>query len=95
MGRSGPWANAVTRCSTRSSPPTQNSIPGGVAASRVLPECAPEGSSFINASSYHPGGSNFAFGDGSVRFIKDAIDMRIYESLGTRNGGEVVSSDSY
>jgi prepilin-type processing-associated H-X9-DG protein len=57
--------------------------------------CAPEGSSFINAGSFHPGGANFAFGDGSVRFIKDAIDMLVYESLGTRNGGEVVSADSY
>ena len=59
------------------------------------PSCAPEGSSFINAGSFHPGGANFALGDGSVRFIKDSIDMRIYQSLGTRNGGEVVSADSY
>jgi prepilin-type N-terminal cleavage/methylation domain-containing protein/prepilin-type processing-associated H-X9-DG protein len=57
--------------------------------------CAPEGSSFINAGSYHPSGANFAFADGSVRFIKDSVNMLTYESLGTRNGGEVVSSDSY
>ena len=58
-------------------------------------ECAPEGSAFVNASSNHPGGANFAFGDGSVKFIKDSINMVVYESLGTRNGGEVVSADSY
>ena len=57
--------------------------------------CAPEGSSFINATSYHPGGCNFAFSDGSVRFIKDSVDMRTYQALGTRAGGEVISSDSY
>ena len=57
--------------------------------------CAPEGSSFINAGSYHPGGANFAFADGSVRFIKDSVNMLTYQALGSRNGGEVVSSDSY
>ena len=59
------------------------------------PSCAPEGSSFVNASSYHPGGCNFAFSDGSVKFIKDSVNMTTYQSLGTRNGGEVISSDSY
>jgi prepilin-type N-terminal cleavage/methylation domain-containing protein/prepilin-type processing-associated H-X9-DG protein len=59
------------------------------------PSCAPEASSFVNASSNHPGGCNFAFADGSVRFIKDSVNMLTYQGLGTRNGGEVVSSDSY
>ena len=60
-----------------------------------LPRLRPEASSFVNASSNHPGGCNFAFSDGSVRFIKDSINMQTYESLGTRAGGEVISSDSY
>jgi len=58
-------------------------------------DCAMEGSSFINASSNHPGGANFAFADGSVKFIKDSVSMQVYWSLGTRAGGEVISSDSY
>jgi hypothetical protein len=38
---------------------------------------------------------NFLFGDGSVRFIKNSISKPVYGSLATRNGGEVISSDSY
>jgi prepilin-type N-terminal cleavage/methylation domain-containing protein/prepilin-type processing-associated H-X9-DG protein len=45
--------------------------------------------------SRHPGGSNFAFADGSVHFLKNSISMVTYCALGSRSGGEVVSSDSY
>jgi prepilin-type N-terminal cleavage/methylation domain-containing protein/prepilin-type processing-associated H-X9-DG protein len=64
-------------------------------SSAACPSCAPEASTFINASSNHPGGCNFTFADGSVKFIKDSISMQVYEALGTRNGGEVISADSY
>ena len=45
--------------------------------------------------SYHPGGANFVFCDGSVRFLKQTISPRVYNALGTKNAGEVISSDSY
>jgi prepilin-type N-terminal cleavage/methylation domain-containing protein/prepilin-type processing-associated H-X9-DG protein len=45
--------------------------------------------------SFHPGGGNFAMTDGSVRFIKNSISLVVYRALGTRNLGEVISSDSY
>ena len=45
--------------------------------------------------SLHPGGANFAFADGSVKFIKTAINPLIYRALGTRNLAEVISSDQY
>ena len=45
--------------------------------------------------SYHPGGANFAFGDGSVRFIKESTDLRVLAALGTRAGVEVVSASDY
>jgi prepilin-type N-terminal cleavage/methylation domain-containing protein/prepilin-type processing-associated H-X9-DG protein len=45
--------------------------------------------------SNHPGGANFVFADGSVKFIKNSVNYLIYRALGTRNVGEIVSSDSY
>jgi prepilin-type N-terminal cleavage/methylation domain-containing protein/prepilin-type processing-associated H-X9-DG protein len=49
----------------------------------------------IPPTSNHPGGVNIAFCDGSVHFIKDSINAQTWWALGTRNQGEVVSSDSY
>jgi prepilin-type processing-associated H-X9-DG protein len=46
-------------------------------------------------SSYHSGGCNVVMGDGSVRFIKDSISLPTIWALGSRNQGEVISSDSY
>jgi prepilin-type N-terminal cleavage/methylation domain-containing protein/prepilin-type processing-associated H-X9-DG protein len=45
--------------------------------------------------SLHPGGANFAMADGSVKFIKTSINVPTYRALGTRAGGEVISSDQY
>jgi prepilin-type processing-associated H-X9-DG protein len=46
-------------------------------------------------SSFHPGGCNVGFADGSVRFLKSSVAMQIVQGLGTRAGGEVISSDAY
>jgi prepilin-type N-terminal cleavage/methylation domain-containing protein/prepilin-type processing-associated H-X9-DG protein len=61
-------------------------------------------------SSRHPGGANFVFADGSVRFLKTVLrdsgqtssgttlyspSSLVLQALTTRNGGEVVSSDSF
>ena len=38
----------------------------------------------IAAASYHPGGVNVLFGDGSVRFVKSSVGYHIWYALGTR-----------
>ena len=45
--------------------------------------------------SQHPGGVNFTFADGSVRFLKSTINRVTYAGLGSRAGGEVISADAY
>ena len=41
--------------------------------------------------SFHPGGANAVFADGSVHFLKANIDIRIFARLVTRAGGEVAT----
>ena len=43
-------------------------------------------------TSNHPGGVNVCFSDGSVHFVKDSVSPQTWWALGTRNGGETVSS---
>jgi prepilin-type N-terminal cleavage/methylation domain-containing protein/prepilin-type processing-associated H-X9-DG protein len=46
-------------------------------------------------SSFHPGGADFAFADGSVRFLKNNGNGTILRALANRNDGEMISSGSY
>ncbi len=41
--------------------------------------------------SNHTGGAQFLLGDGAVKFVSQNIDINLYQSLATRDGGEVVS----
>jgi prepilin-type N-terminal cleavage/methylation domain-containing protein/prepilin-type processing-associated H-X9-DG protein len=43
-------------------------------------------------SSEHPGGANFVFGDGSVRFITESISSQVYQQLGHRADGQLLDS---
>jgi prepilin-type N-terminal cleavage/methylation domain-containing protein/prepilin-type processing-associated H-X9-DG protein len=47
------------------------------------------------ASSYHPGGINALFGDGSVKFIKSTISYNAWTAISTPAGGEPVSNDQF
>jgi prepilin-type N-terminal cleavage/methylation domain-containing protein/prepilin-type processing-associated H-X9-DG protein len=65
---------------------------GGWNANNWAGRCAYTNTGF---KSHHPGGCNFLFADGSVHFLKQTIDMFTYCALGSRAGGEVISSDAY
>ncbi|HEX8203561.1 MAG TPA: DUF1559 domain-containing protein [Isosphaeraceae bacterium] len=49
----------------------------------------------ITARSRHAGGVNSLFCDGHVQFLKDSVDVTVWQALGSRNGGEVLSADAY
>lgn len=49
----------------------------------------------ITARSYHPGGVNALFGDGSVRFVKSTVNGQTWRALATVAGGEIISGDAY
>ncbi len=48
-----------------------------------------------DAASRHPGVTNFLFADGSVRPLKNTIDLNVYRALSSCRGGEAISADSY
>ncbi len=52
-------------------------------------------SGLVTPSSNHPGGVNVCFTDGHVQFLKDSVNPQTWWALGTKNGGETVSSDQY
>jgi prepilin-type processing-associated H-X9-DG protein len=51
---------------------------------------------YMNATgiySFHPGGANAAFADGSVRFLKETTSPAVLTAIGTRAGAEVESAE--
>jgi prepilin-type N-terminal cleavage/methylation domain-containing protein/prepilin-type processing-associated H-X9-DG protein len=45
--------------------------------------------------SFHIGGANVAFADGSVRFVKESVSIQVLASLVTKDGGEIITDGSY
>jgi prepilin-type N-terminal cleavage/methylation domain-containing protein len=55
---------------------------------------ASPGTNWWRTSGYkskHPGGVTIGMGDGSIHFINDSMDYRLYNALGTIAGGEAAS----
>ncbi|HJZ57849.1 MAG TPA: DUF1559 domain-containing protein, partial [Gemmataceae bacterium] len=78
-GEAGGWFSPGSRNAT-------NAINSGITANMIGQY------NDVPLGSLHTGGANFALGDGSVRFIRDSIDMPTYRALASRNGGEVIGN---
>ncbi|MBX7106464.1 MAG: DUF1559 domain-containing protein [Gemmataceae bacterium] len=61
-------------------------------SARVGPGSPPQTYRVVTARSYHTGGVNVMFMDGSVQFVTNSITQATWRALGTRAGSEVVGS---
>jgi prepilin-type N-terminal cleavage/methylation domain-containing protein/prepilin-type processing-associated H-X9-DG protein len=91
------WAIGDMTCSTYNhvSPPNTRTC-AGMGGGMMMPTASMVNMAVqLPPSSYHPGGVNVLFGDGSVRFIKESVSLVVWRALSTRNGGEVISASDY
>ena len=85
------WASGEVRCVSYNHYYTPNSKNFDCVAND--PTNGYIGVGYRAARSRHSGGVNVCLGDGSVRFVRDGVDITTWRSLSTRNGGEVISGD--
>ena len=96
----GTWAYGAMGSNIFSTLTGPNStVPDGVWGCRSLPAigmpCTQIGSPYTEmfsaARSYHTGGVQGTMADGSVRFFSENISLTVWQALGSRGGGEVIS----
>ncbi|WZP00887.1 DUF1559 domain-containing protein [Isosphaeraceae bacterium EP7] len=88
------WSHGITGYSLFNTIQTPNDV-FGTCRLDGGPNNYPDSGFSYGASSAHPGGVNVLFADGSVKFIKSTISRLTWWGLGTRSGGEILSSDSF
>jgi prepilin-type N-terminal cleavage/methylation domain-containing protein/prepilin-type processing-associated H-X9-DG protein len=82
----GPWCGVHTGITLRGASPDGATQPG---------LCAINCTNDHEVYSFHPGGANAVFADGSVHFLNASMSIRVLAALITRAGGEVVSGSDY
>jgi prepilin-type processing-associated H-X9-DG protein len=89
--------------------PESTEMPGGIGGPETSDPNAPSGEQGAEPTptaqgpilpiggfgSPHPGGAQFAFGDGRVSFLGETVDLKVYQQLGHRADGKLLDSGSY
>ncbi len=86
-GGGGAWADPYTYAHLDGAQGRDNGRRGGT----CMVNCTSDNEIY----SFHPGGANALFADGSVHFLKDTINVHVVVPLVTRGLSEIVSADQY
>jgi prepilin-type N-terminal cleavage/methylation domain-containing protein/prepilin-type processing-associated H-X9-DG protein len=97
----GGWARAASDFDLKGSSPDGASFPGPCAVNctngkdvgNTYPDPVYGSNGTGETYSFHAGGANVLFGDGSVRLVSAGVNIVVYAALVTRAGGEVVPGD--
>ncbi len=92
----GAWADPLNYIATNGSDPGGSGIAAGGNFLGIPPapySCASGCSNDSEIFSFHPGGSNVAMGDGSVRFLPSLLTMTQMAALLSKAGGEILTFD--
>jgi len=92
------WADPNGAGKVKGSWPGPLTSPGGVAAGKsdkvdVNGVVSMNGENYNEPYSFHPGGANFAFSDGSVHFLNANLPVPVLAQLATKAGGETINYD--
>ncbi len=82
------WADPNGNLKLKGSNPATGTHSGNLA----LDTCSMNCDNINETYSFHIAGCNFAFGDGSVRFISARLPIGVLGQLGTASGGETITS---
>jgi prepilin-type processing-associated H-X9-DG protein len=92
----GAWADPLNYIATNGSDPSGSGIAAGgnfLGIPAAPYSCALGCSNDSEIFSFHSGGSNVLFGDGSVTFLTNGLSLAQVGALLSRNGGEIINFD--
>jgi prepilin-type N-terminal cleavage/methylation domain-containing protein/prepilin-type processing-associated H-X9-DG protein len=85
------WANGGYRCAIYNHHATPNSNEFDCMSAKLLGPLSNRYAAYgwRAARSFHAGGVNVVFADGSGRFVSDGVDLSVWKSMATRQGEEL------